>query len=88
MIEFEKLFEKNPFAYEALRTAYTIRGKEIPNGSRVQMTDWALSNGLGGRGRPSQGKKIGGKKNSISITVLLNGRKTASSYWAGFWMPA
>lgn len=81
-MRYEALYKEDRLAYEAVHDAYEIRGRTIPNGSHVELTLWAIQNGLGRK--EHYGVKVRDCKNGL-IRVRLNGNQTPTNYWPGFW---
>ena len=79
----EKIFEENPERYYELHAKATEKGIQIKNGARVKPTRWCVQNGVHTDG--TKGTKTGDGKTDGTIRILVDGKKRASSYWAGFW---
>ena len=68
---------------------YNKRGRAIPPGVEVRLTDWAIENGLGDdKGVDGAVKVRNSSAYNHSIIVQRKGLKSQTSYWAGFWEPA
>lgn len=86
-------YEKLPIEqYRKKHAEYEAQGLAIPNGSEVELTDWAIQNGLKMKATKNNRQllfiKVGeatkpSKKGRIK--VLHGNDKQPYYYWAGFW---
>ena len=76
-IDYEKVYQYDPYTYLLLHKAFEEEGdKVIP-------TKWAIQNGV--CKEKDKGIVVGFGRNLSSIRIKKNNLKTVSSYWSGFW---
>jgi len=80
---YESLYETDRLAYDILHSGFEKQGLRLASGTRVKPTMWAVYNGVTKEG--VRGVVVGLARNRLSIRVKIDGRKTTSVYWAGFW---
>lgn len=82
MKNYEEFAKDDPEQFWKLHTAYTKAGVDVPEGTRVIATDWAVQNGVEVQG--TMGVKVR-DRNSHTIEVRCDGEQVPHTYWAGFW---
>ncbi len=81
--DYEAVFERNPERYFRLHETAENKGMKVAIGARVKATAWAVQNNVLEEG--TVGTKTGKGRDNGNIMVQIDGNKTKSSYWAGFW---
>lgn len=69
--------------YEIKYKEYTDRGLAIPVGAEVELTDWAIQNGL--KKKPGKFIKTSNNTKDKEHIRVRKDDKGPTTYWAGFW---
>lgn len=89
--DFEALFKINEAKYLRIHRVYESRGRAIPDGAKVRLTDWAIQNGLHhilverGATYTKVRNCIRPPGNIGNVAVRKEGNQQPEYYWAGFW---
>ena len=81
----EEVFNIDKPHYEQLHKFYEERGRAIPNGAEIWLSNWGLEN-LRPCKPGSEFLKVRNAKRPGLIIVLKKGNQQPTTYWAGFWL--
>jgi hypothetical protein len=85
-IEMNNKFENMPEpTRNYLEAKYEEEGLKIPFATEIELTDWAVENGIKHKNPNRKYIKLSNDRTKGYISVLGEGQRQPTHYWAGFW---